>query len=268
MGPTDTGDRNTGDRNTDDRDTGDRKVTTLADERHDPDRPDGTPGGDAPPASAGPRRRSGRGVLWLAGLLVLALGLVLGARAVDIWPKINPFAEEQTDRSQPPLLLSIQDLSRFVAAEGTFQVVIDLQRNRKYVPDFLLKERTLLVGAGRVDAYVDFSTLTEGAVTASADRTAATIRVPAPKLGEAALDLEASYVFAEERGLINRVGDVFGGDPNRQRDAYRLAEERIGAAARDSGLLVRAEENTRKMLTGLLHSLGYKQVTIEFAPAA
>jgi hypothetical protein len=213
-------------------------------------------------------RRSGRGVLWVLGVVAVVVALVFVGQAVNLWPKLtNPFAEEKTDRSQPPLLQSIQDLSRYVAAEGNFQVVIDLQKNRKYVPDFLLSERTLLVAAGSVEAYVDFGKISEGAVTESADGTKVTINLPAPQLSEPNLDLEASYVFAEERGLLNRLGEVFGGDPNRQREAYRLAEERIATAAADSGIAERAQGNTRQMLEGLLRSLGYTSVTINFAPA-
>ena len=214
-----------------------------------------------------PRGRS-RAFVWLAGALAVLALLVLGGQLGNVWPKwANPFAEEETDRSQPALLQSIRDLSRFVAAEGNFQVVIDLERNRRYVPEFLLNERTLLVGAGSVEAYVDFATIADGAVTESDDRRTVELKLPAPQLGEPRLDLEQSYVFAEQRGLLNRLGEVFGGDPNRQREAYRLAEERIAAAARESGLTARAQENTRKMLDGLLRSLGYTTVTITFAGA-
>jgi hypothetical protein len=213
-----------------------------------------------------PRRRTR--LLWLVGVLVLVLAVVVGGQAANIWPRwANPFAEETTDRSQPALIESMRDLSRYVAAEGNFQVVIDLERNRRYVPEFLVNERTLLVGAGTVEAYVDFGTITEGAVTESADRKSVEIRLPPPQLGEPNLDLEASYVFAEQRGLLNRLGEVFDGDPNRQREAYRLAEERIAAAARESGLAERAQENTRKMLLGLLRSLGYTSVTVTFTAA-
>jgi hypothetical protein len=239
--------------------------TTESGERHD-----GAVLDDPAPAEEAPRRdrRRPRVPIWLAGALAVLLLLVLGGQITNIWPKwANPFAEEQTDRSQPPLLQSVRDLSRYVAAEGNFQVVIDLERNRRYVPEFLLNERTLLVGAGRVEAYVDFAAIADGAVTESADRKSAEIRLPAPQLGEPSLDLENSYVFAEERGLLNRLGEVFGGDPNRQRDAYQLAEERIAAAARDAGLVKRAEENTRKMLEGLLRSLGYTTVTVTFTGA-
>jgi hypothetical protein len=218
--------------------------------------------GDPAPAQA-PRR--GRGLFWLAVAVGLVVALVLSVQAVGLWPSWrNPFAQEETDRSQPPLLQSIQDLSRFVAAEGNFQVVIDLQKDRKYVPDFLVNQRTLFVGAGSVDAYVDFGAIGDGAVVASADGTSVQVTLPAPQLSEARLDLENSYVFAEERGLINRIGEVFGGDPNRQQEVYRLAQERITAAARDSGLGQRAQENTRKMLEGLLRSLGYQTITVTY----
>jgi hypothetical protein len=219
---------------------------------------------ESPPEE--PRARRGRILFWLAGAIGLIVVLVLSVQAVGLWPSWrNPFAEETTDRSQPPLLLSVKDLSRYVAAEGNFQVVIDLERDRKYVPDFLVNQRTLFVGAGRVEAYVDFGKIGDGAVVESADRTSAEITLPAPQLTEASLDLEKSYVFAEERGLLNRLGELVNGDPNRQQQVYQLAEERITAAARDSGLTKRAEENTRKMLEGLLRSLGYEKVTVTYA---
>jgi len=215
-----------------------------------------------------PRARRGRALFWMAGAIGLIVVLVLSVQAVGLWPSWrNPFAEETKDRSQPPLLMSIQDLSRYVAAEGNFQVVIDLEKDRKYVPDFLVNQRTLFVGAGSVEAYVDFGKIGDGAIVESADRTTAEVTLPAPQLTEASLDLEKSYVFAEERGLLNRLGEVFSGDPNRQQEVYRLAQERITGAARDSGLAARAEENTRNMLVGLLRSLGYTQVKVTFTPA-
>lgn len=218
-----------------------------------------TPG--APAASGGPVR----GLLWVLGAAALVVVALLGVQATGILPDFrNPFAEQQTDRSQPPLLKSIRDLSRYVAAEGDFQVVVDVQRDRKNVPDFLLNQRTLFVGAGRVEAYVDFSRIADGAVVESADKKSVEIKLPAPQLGETNLDLAKSYVFAEERGLINRLNDLVAGDPNRQQAVYKLAEDRITTAARDSGLTVRAEENTRKMLEGLLRSLGYQTVTVTY----
>ncbi|MET7820584.1 DUF4230 domain-containing protein [Micromonospora zamorensis] len=234
-----------------------------------PGGPGGPTGGSGGPmgGSGGPTGGGGgaRGLLLLLGAAALAVVVLLGIQATGILPDFrNPFAKEQTDRSQPPLLKSIQDLSRYVAAEGNFQVVVDTQNDRRNVPDFLLNERTLFVGAGSVEAYVDFTKIGEGAVVQSADGKSVEIKLPAPQLGETNLDMEKSYVFAEQRGLLNRLGDLVGNDPNRQQQVYQLAEERITAAARDSGLSARAEENTRKMLEGLLRSLGYQQITVTY----
>ncbi|WP_406060005.1 DUF4230 domain-containing protein [Micromonospora sp. NBC_00860] len=229
----------------------------------------GGPGGPGGPTSGGDGSGGGggaaRGLLLLLGAAALAVVVLLGIQATGILPEFrNPFAKEQTDRSQPPLLKSIQDLSRYVAAEGNFQVVVDTQNDRRNVPDFLLNERTLFVGAGSVEAYVDFTKIGEGAIVQSADGKSVEIKLPAPQLGETNLDMEKSYVFAEQRGLLNRLGDLVGNDPNRQQQVYQLAEDRITAAARDSGLSARAEENTRKMLEGLLRSLGYQQITVTY----
>lgn len=214
------------------------------------------------------RTRSGFGrrVFWTLLTVGLVGAVLFGASVVlniSPWLK-NPFAQQTTDRSQPPILLSIKDLARFVAAEGNFEVVIDLQKDRRYVPDFLINERTLFVAAGTVEAYVDFSTVSDDKIKVSEDRTTVDITLPKPQLAEPKLDLERSYVFAEQRGLLNRIGDFFAGDENRQRETLLVAEQRIAAAAQASVLVERAEENTRKTLQSMLRSLGYTNVNVVF----
>ncbi|MFI7076299.1 MULTISPECIES: DUF4230 domain-containing protein [unclassified Micromonospora] len=237
-------------------------TSTFAD--HEPG-DDSTGRPDAPPVPPGGGGGAARALLWVLGAAAMAVVVLLGVQTTGLLPEFrNPFSKEQTDRTQPALLESMQDLSRYVAAEGNFQVVVDLENDRRNVPDWLLNQRTLFVGSGSVEAYVDFGALSEGAIVQSADGKSVEVKLPAPQLAETNLDLDKSYVFAEERGLLNRVGDLIGGDPNRQQQVYQLAEDRITAAARDSGLNARAEENTRKMLTGLLGSLGFEQVTITY----
>jgi hypothetical protein len=80
-----------------------------------------------------------------------------------------------------------------------------------------------------------------------------------------------SYVYAQQQGLLNRIGNFFGGNPNSQQQVYIAAQQRIQAAARHSPLLAEAERNTRAMLNGMLGSLGFKRITVTFgspAPAA
>ncbi|HEX5740951.1 MAG TPA: DUF4230 domain-containing protein [Pilimelia sp.] len=225
-----------------------------------------------PPVPAPPGLRAGGRLLpALLAVAVLAAGVAIGALALHRLPGLGDWLGVRTvDRSQPVLLRAVRDLSRFVAAEGTFQVVVDLEKNRRYVPDFLLTERTLFVGAGTVEAYVELGGVSQGAVTVDAERRAATVRLPAPQLAPARLDLARSYVYAEQRGVLNRLGDVFGGDPDRQREVFRLGERRITEAAVGSGLVERARAQTTRTLEGLLGSLGYDAVTVSFdgAPPA
>jgi hypothetical protein len=224
--------------------------------------------GDEPPPVTPAIKVGGgpmRGLFWLVATIALVVAVALGAKAVGFWPSIhNPFGSQTTDRSQPALLKSVQDLNQFVAAEGNFQVIVDVQHDRKYIPDFLVNERILFIAAGSVEVYVDFSKIGQGAVTESADRHSATITLPAPQLRPVRLDNDKSYVYEEDRGALNRIGDVFKNDPNRMQQVYQAATQKIGDAAKDAGLGQRAEANTRAMLQQFLKALGYTSVTVTF----
>jgi hypothetical protein len=221
------------------------------------------------PAAEDPGPRLGgfaRVLIFTGVVFALIVAMCLGLRAVNVLPSFdNPFSDKTTDRSQPVLLQSMRDLSRYVAADGTFQVIVDLQENKENIPDFLLNKRTLFVGSGTVEEYVDFGTLAEGAITVDNANKSVTIELPAPQQGQVALDMERSYVVAEERGLLNRIGDAFRSDPGQQQRVYQLAQQRITEAAQSSGLDKRARENTQRMLESLLTRLGYTSVTVTFA---
>jgi hypothetical protein len=201
-------------------------------------------------------------------LIVATVAIVLVAQqALRLLPdSLNPFAEETKDRSGPVLLQSIRDLSRYEAASGNFQVIVDLEKDAKFLPGALRGSRTLFVGQGSVDAYVDFSRMGAGAISVNADRTAATVRLPRAQLEAPTLDPKRSHVFSTERGLLNRFGDFFSSNPNDQQQLYVLASQKIQAAANESGLRQRADQNTKLMLENMLRALGFKTVTVQ--PAA
>jgi hypothetical protein len=193
----------------------------------------------------------------IIGLMAVGLALVLvGASLTNLWPRLNPFGTDTVDRSQPVLLQAVRDLSQYHAAVGEFQVIIDVEQDVRFVPDVLAGQRTLFVGAGTVNAYVDFSTLRSEALTVSPDTKTVQVRLPEAKLDKPNLDPSRSYVYAQERGALNQISDFLNGSDQRQ--FYVLAEERIAAAAAASPLRQQAANNTRAMLTGLLSSLGYQ----------
>ena len=157
----------------------------------------------------GVARRTGRRPALVLGVAALAVVVLLGVQATGILPDFrNPFAKEQTDRSQPPLLKSIRDLSRYVAAEGNFQVVVDLQNDRRERAGVPAQRAHALRRGGQ----------RRGVRRLHQDRRRRGGRVRRREVGRdqtpraAArrdhLDLEKSYVFAEQRGLLNRLDDL------------------------------------------------------------
>ena len=63
---------------------------------------------------------------------------------------------------------------------------------------------------------------------------------------------------------MNRVADFFAGNPNSQQAVYILAAQRISQAAKASPLIADAQRNTTAMLDGMLASLGYRHVTVQY----
>ncbi|MBW3652046.1 MAG: DUF4230 domain-containing protein [Actinobacteria bacterium] len=208
------------------------------------------------------RRRPLKALIVLAGVIA---AVVVAPAVMPGLPDLNPFSTETKDRSQPALLRSLESLSEYRAATGNYQQLIDIERDVAFLPSFLAGESALLIAAGSVDAAVDFSRLDSRSVRVSQDRSAVTVTLPAPHLSDVRVDLERSRALSTRRGLVNRLGDLFDDDADKQRDLLLLAERRIGRAARESPKLLRlAERNTRAMLTGMLTALGFERITIRF----
>jgi hypothetical protein len=197
--------------------------------------------------------------------VVLVLVVFFAGIRLSVLPGLKDlFGTETHDRSGPALLQSIQDISRYDAASGNFQVVVDLEKDTKFLPDAIRGSRTLYVGAGSVDAYVDLGKVGKNDVTVNDARTSATLRLPHARLGKAALDADRSYAVSKQRGLLDRLGDFFSDNPNSEQAVQRLAVRHITEAAKESELTGRAETNTTTMLKGLLGSLGFKEVRVSY----
>lgn len=209
-------------------------------------------------------RRLATGLGAIVGMLVvalvLALALVFAAGRLD-WS--IPFLQTETvDRSQPVLLQSVQDVGQFHAAIGNFEVVVDHGEDVRWMPGFIAGKRSLFVAGGTVNAYVDLSTLGAGDLTLSDDETSVEIVLPAAVLDRPNLDQDRTYLFSQDRGIINRLGDAIS--PQSQQELYQLATEKMAAAAEESELRERAEENTRAMLVGMFQGMNM-DATVTFA---
>lgn len=220
---------------------------------------------EPPPAPEPAPRRFPTGLVVLA--VVVLSGFLFVGWVRDLIPDLrNPFTTETVDRTGPAVLKSIQNLQDYRAASGHFEVIVDVEQDTRFVPDSIKGQRVLFVSIGSVDAGVDFAGVDESAVEVSDNRRSVSIELPPATLREPELDLERSYVYDRDRGAIDRIQSLLGDDPGFEPELYTLAEEKLADAARDgSGLLARAERNTRLMLVGLLRALGFTRVEVRFS---
>ncbi|MEU6985879.1 DUF4230 domain-containing protein [Streptomyces sp. NPDC046324] len=222
---------------------------------------------DKPPRRTPQRDRDRASRGWrtaAAVLVVLSLVLFLLGRFVHVSGLDDLFGVDTHDRSGPAVLKSIQDMHRYEGAAGNYQVVVDLEKDARLLPDSIRGTRTLFVASGSVAAYVDFAGIGQGSVTVDEKRTTATLRLPHAQLAEPTVDPKRSYTVSKQRGLIDRLGDLFSDNPADERAVHILAADRIGDAAKESDLTLRAEKNTTSMLQGLLRALGFEQVTVTY----
>lgn len=191
-------------------------------------------------------RTAKRITAWVAGLIVVAMAGLFVASLLGF----NLF---KTSQSETTLLNSIQDTSKYVAAVGDFEVVVNDKDDNPLLPDVISGRQSLFVGAGTVNAYVDLSGLAEDDLTLSDDGKAVIIRLPEAQLEKPNLDQDRSKLVSQDRGVLDRINDALA--VPEQAKFYKMAEERIAAAAEKSELKKRATENTKAMLTGMFGSM-------------
>ena len=207
-----------------------------------------------------------RGLVRLVGT-ALVVGLVavlalIGLRSVFNFPN---FGDTEIDRSGPAVLTAMRDLSEYRAASGSYQIVVDVEQDANFLPDVLKGKRVIFLAIGSVDAYVDFRKLDEESVTVSDDRRSVEVTLPRAQLSRPTIDPRQSRVLDRDLGVIDRLGGLFSDDPNPQdQQMYVLAEQKLGEAAKQVGLLEKAEANTKTMLEQLMRSVGFTSVKVSF----
>ena len=204
--------------------------------------------------------------LGVAAIIVIALlpfasaiGNILGALP-------NPFASTHHERVQPPVLKSLQDLSEYHAATANLSAIVEQSDDADYLPAFIKGDDTTYLAVGSVDAIVDFGHLGTNAIAVSADGKAVTVTLPSPTVGTPQLDLDNSQILSHSRGLVDRLGSLLGSAPDNTQALMKQGQAALARAAAQTELSARAKTNTTDMLTAMLRSLGFQQVTISFLP--
>ena len=216
-----------------------------------------------PPVGSLRQARSVRPASTLIPAALIALA-VLAVVAVGLIAIVDPFGTDTVDRSGPAVLERMRELEEFSAAEGTFTQDVDIEEDAPYLPDFLKGERVVALVTGTVRGVVDFSDLDADSVIVSEDRTSIRVVMPDPVLSDVDIEESTARIIARNRGLVDRIGDVFSGNPTDDTALYQAAEDKVAAAARESDLLEQARDNTEEWLRTFLQAAGFETVEVDW----
>lgn len=170
--------------------------------------------------------RAGLGIVATASLVVIALGLLalVVVGLLNVW---NPFGTTTVDRSGPAVLDRIRTLEEFTAAEANFTQDVDLE-NDNFLPGFIKGERVTAIVTGNVRATVDFGDLGPNSVKVSNDGTSIQLTLPEPQLTDPEIDVGSARIVSRDRGIVDRIVDVFESNPIDDGPVYHGGEEAAG----------------------------------------
>lgn len=184
----------------------------------------------------------------IAGWIALAAALLaLAAAATGVARDASPtrwFAGEPA----PPTVTHavvverLRDVSKLVSTEMTLRDVVQYRQSR-----FGSVKQTLLVVTGRVMAGIDL----ERGADVRIDHAQRRITVVLPPAEILALDVVNVQTYDERAGLLNPFR------PEDRDTIQRQIRTQLLAAARQSGVLARADESANRLVRALLERDGY-----------
>jgi hypothetical protein len=197
-------------------------------------------------------------------LLIVVAGFPLARDLAGLLDGLgNPFGSDHDERVDAAVLTALSDLDELHAATAELQVVVEIEDDTRFLPDVLSGRQTTFLAAGSVDAVVDLG----DAAVAEKDDGTVVVTLPAPRLGEPAIDHDRSDVLDRDRGALDRVADAFG-EPDDDGDLYRLASRELLRSAGETALLEQAEASARSTVEELLDQAGIGDVVVVFAEPA
>lgn len=234
------------------------------------------PGQESPAAQeASPAPQARRGGNWLRNLALLSVILffcmataavamfAIGANQTknEVVEPVRNLVRQLTLPVTPEILPNpttiireIKDLQRLETASFEFEKVITAETKQDLLWG-LLGESVVFVANGKVFAGVDFAKMAETDLQVY-DPLTVYVHLPEAEIFSdiPVLDNERSYVADRDTGLLTRA------DPDLETQVRQEAEKAIRAAADESEILERADNNARQYMIGFLSGLGFENI--------
>jgi len=183
-----------------------------------------------------------------------------------LFTKFGTVLSQVFNPAQPPpkvdvqsiVMQQIRDASELTTASFTMQAVVPTSRDATVGGFVVGTTKLLYIAYGEVQAGVDLSQLKPENVQVVGD----TIRLqlPPPRVLNSKIDVKRSNVYDYNRGMLGLGPDVA---PELQSLAQQEALKQIVASACTNGLLQKASDRAKLVVTQLLNTAGYKTVTVE-----
>jgi hypothetical protein len=176
-----------------------------------------------------------------------------------ITPKLS---EPQVD-VRSLVLQKVREASELTTAAFTMQAVVPTEQDASLGGLVFGKTKLLYIAHGEVKAGVDLSQLTAAQVQVKQD--SIQIQLPPAQILDKKIDVNRSQVYDYNRGMLGLGPDV---GPELQSLAQQQALQKITAAACEEGLLQKASDRARLVVTQLFSTAGYKSVVVNAQPVS
>ncbi len=192
------------------------------------------------------------------------MGLLLTA-GISVWVTLRVNASRLPALSStqsfvsplPSVLLAVRDLARLESASSHVERALDLTEMQSRLFGLIeSKVAILLVAVADVDAGIGLERLAAPDVEVDPKTRSVPARLPTPEIFHVVFDQERTYVHTRNTDLLARREESL------ETKARLDAERALVAAAREAGVLQRAGENARRVIEGLVRSLGYDAVQV------
>ena len=194
-------------------------------------------------------------------IVVLSVGLGIGISRFDFaerMPLIGPLLQERPARTttSPVVVEGVRELDQLATVRWRESIVVTRASGGDFFERLFSGEEVLLVATGDVEAGVDLSEIGEDDVRVEDDTV--TFDLPEPQVLSVGLDEGKTKVYDREYSPLN-----LRPDDELVEEARARAEERIGEAARENGILETAEANAEGSIRAFVQTLGFEEVRFE-----
>lgn len=193
-------------------------------------------------------------VVLLAGIGVVAFAAGRGAGTFDGWVD-RIFGEGETTEVGPVTISALRELAQLTTFEMVEYTLVEKSDDRGWL-NWATGDSVSMFVVARIGAGVDLSALTPEMVDSDPETLTATVRLPAAQISYVDVDEDQTTVYDRDTGIFT------SGNPELESSARRAAEEVLVQAALEAGLLERAGDEARVVITTFLESLGYTDVTV------